>query len=427
MASADVFPEIKKYQADLERCMRCGFCAFWCPIYQEERVEASMTRGKNVMLRSLLEGGLEMTGELADRLSKCLLCMTCSANCPARCDTPSAVIAGRAENVNNRGLAWPSRAVYRWLLPHRRLFGNSVRLASRLQGLLLPRTEGSIRHLSLFLSALGKGRHIPEIAPRFLRQILPEVNSPPPGTATRLRVGYFTGCMTEFVFPEVGKKTVDFLTRHGVEVVIPRAQGCCGAPVFLGAGDFVTGRRMADSLAKTFADFDYVVSDCPTCVSAIKDYRKFLADTPERQAAYNTLNEKIKDITQFMVDVLALPAAAYRAAAVAKGTKITWHDPCHLNRHLGIKSQPRHIMTSIPGIEYIEMPAADRCCGLSGGFSIAHYDLSRKIGDKKIDAVAATGADIVVTSCPGCRIQLIDGLKRHSMPQKVMHIMELLE
>jgi len=242
-----------------------------------------------------------------------------------------------------------------------------------------------------------------------------------------MSVGYFTGCMTEYVFPELGKHIINFLARNGVEVVVPEAQGCCGAPVYLGAGDFDTGRKLADTNAKAFTDVDYVITDCASCASAIKDYKKFLADSPQREEAYGKFGDKVKDISEFLVDVLKLPATAYQPAAGIKGKKITWHDPCHLNRHLGVKSQPRQIINAIPGVEYVEMPNADRCCGMAGTFSIYYYDLSKKIADKKMESIKATGADIVVTGCPGCQIQLIDNTIRHKMPVKVMHIMELLE
>jgi glycolate oxidase iron-sulfur subunit len=427
MTSKAEFEEVKKFEEDLGQCMKCGFCTFWCPVYQEERIESSVARGKNMMVRALLAGDLEYTKEYAERLNKCTLCMTCTANCPAKANIPNVIVAARADEVKAKGVPFPYNIVYRWLLPHRKLFGNVVRFASWFQGIFLPRTQGTIRHLSMFLSALGKGRHIPQIAPRFLRQMVPVVNKPTVADETGIRVGYFTGCMTDFVFPELGKKVINFLTRHGVAVIVPREQGCCGAPVFLGAGDLATGRKMADTNVKAFADFDYVVADCATCSSAMKDYVKFLADTPERQEAYAKFGEKIKDITEFLVDVLKLPPSAYRAVPEAKGKKVTWHDPCHLSRHMGITRQPREILKSIPDIEYVEMPNADRCCGMAGSFSIYFYDVSQKIADKKMEGIDATGADIVVTDCPGCEIQLIDTTMRHDSLVKVMHIMELLE
>jgi glycolate oxidase iron-sulfur subunit len=424
---ADKFQEINRFRSDLDVCMKCGFCEFWCPIYQEERTEAACARGKNMLIRSAIEGQLDFTDELAKKLNQCTLCMACTENCPAKAKIPPVVVAARADMTRARGIKFPYNFVYRYLLPRRTLFGNVVRLASWFQWAFLPKTEGSTRHLAFFLSALGKGRQIPSIAPCFLRQIVPEINRPPAGTAAKMRVGYFTGCVTDFVYPELGKHIIEFLTRNGIEVYVPRKQGCCGAPVFLGAGDFPTGRKMADTNINAFPDVDYIITDCATCASSIHEYGKFLADNPERAKTYAAFAAKTVDITQFLVDILKLPDSAYRAVPEAKGKTVTWHDPCHLCRYLGVKTQPRQILKAISDVAYIEMPNADKCCGMAGTSSIYNYELSKKIADKKMAGIKSTGADIVATGCPGCEIQLLDGAMRNKMDVKVRHIMELIE
>jgi len=421
------FKQIEKFKADLDRCTKCGFCMSACPVYREERVESSVARGKIMLIRALLDSGLGLTDELAEQLNRCTLCRTCAENCPAGTDVPSVIAAARADKVAEKGVPFPYNLVFRWLLPRRRLFGRVLRFASWFQGIFLPKTEGTIRHLSFFLSALGKGRHIPQIAPKFLRESVPEINRPPAGVEVKYTVGYFTGCMTDFVFPELGKKIIDFLTRNGVEVRVPKAQGCCGAPVFLGAGDFTTGRRFADANVKAFKDVEYIITDCATCASAMKDYAKFLADNEARRKDYKEFGDKIKDITEFLVDVLKLPPSAYRTAAEFRGKTVTWHEPCHLGRYLGIKEQPRKILDSLKDIKYVEMRDADRCCGMAGTFSIYFYELSKKIAARKVADIAATKADVVVTDCPGCQIQIIDSLIQHGKPVQVRHIMELLE
>jgi len=426
MAEECGFQEIRRFEEDLGKCMKCGFCASSCPVYQVEKMESSLARGRNMMVRGLLAGDLDYTRRYAERLNKCTLCMACTANCPAKTNMPNVIVAARADQARAVGVGFPYNVIYRHLIPRRTLFGHVVRLASWFQGIFMPRTEGTIRHLSLFLSALGRGRHIPEIAPRFLRQRVPVVNRPPDGVPAGMRIGYFTGCMTDFVFPDKGERIIRFLNRNGVEVIVPREQGCCGAPVFLGSGDFRTGRKLADANVKAFEGCDVVICDCATCGSALKEYAKFLADTAERKEKYTELGAKIKDITEFCVDVLKLPASAYKVSPEAKGKKVTWHDPCHLNRYMGVTRQPREILKSISGIEYVEMPDAGTCCGMAGTFSVKFYELSKQIGDKKAESIEGTGADIVVTDCPGCEIQLIDAAQRKGLPVKVMHIMDLL-
>ncbi len=183
---------------------------------------------------------------------------------------------------------------------------------------------------------------------------------------------------------------------------------------------------MADTNVRAFEDFDYVVTDCASCASALKEYASFLADTPERKKAYTKFGSKVEEISQFLVDVLKLPPSAYKPSPEVRGKKVTWHDPCHLSRHLGITSQPRQIIKSIPTVEFVEMPNADRCCGMAGTFSLYYYELSKKIADKKVAGIKSTGADIVVSSCPGCEVQLIDSVLRNKLPVKGMHSRELL-
>jgi glycolate oxidase iron-sulfur subunit len=425
MVNESKFAQTKKFEKDLNQCTQCGYCTFWCPLYQEEPLETSVARGKVAAIKELVQRTGDYDEKTAEQVDRCMLCMTCAEHCPSKTNAPNVILAARADKVSAKGIRFPYNVVYRWLLPRRTLFGRVVKLASVFQWLFMPKTEGTIRHLAFFLSALGKNRRIPQIASTFLKQQVPVINKPPAGVQTKMRVGYFPGCATNFIFPDIGNKIVKFLTKNGVEVVVPDEQGCCGAPVFLGAGDFKTARRMADANVRAFAGLDYVISGCGTCTSGLKDYEKFLADTPERKASYAAFGKKLKDISEFLVDVLQLPASAYKASPGLQGKKITWHDSCHLNRYLGVKDQPRQILKATQGVEYIEMVRADWCCGMAGSFSIHYYDLSKKIADRKVETIKATDADIVVAGCPGCMIQLIDNTMRHNVPVK--DIMELFE
>ena len=418
---------LTKFHDKVFQCMKCGFCMYYCPVYREIHTEPIVARGRNVLAMELLEGASYDWGQLAERYSKCLTCNRCAQFCPAKVDVATITMAARGDIVAHEGLPFAKKVVFKTLLKSRRLFGLVLRLISAFQW-LLPRSKGTIRHLPLFLSALIKGRQIPEIAKKFLRDQLPEVTSPPPGVATRMRVAFFAGCATDFIFPDIGKKTIDFLTRQGVEVLFPKGQGCCGLPVF-GSGDFTTARELADSNVAVFSaleSVDYIVTSCASCGSALKEgYRTFLADTPERERRYAEFSARVKDINEFIVDILKVPKEAF-TTALPKGTKVTYHDPCHLVRYQKITTQPREILTSLPGVEFVEMREPDRCCGMGGSFNIQYYDLSKQIADHKMSAIADTGADIVVTACPGCMIQLLDNTIQKKMPQRVMHVMQLL-
>lgn len=417
--------ELSKFEKETEQCMKCGFCSYVCPVYQEERIESGVARGKNELIKRLLSGDLEISPELADRFYKCTSCAACTESCPAKAPIPRLIVAARAEVARSKGMRFPYGFAYRRLLSNRNLLGRFLGAASLFQSAFMPKSNGVIRHLPSFMSGLSRGRQVPSIAPKFLRQLAPAVNKPQQGKSL-MRVGYFTGCMNEFVLPQLGLKTIDFLTRHGIEVVMPRGQGCCGAAVFLGGGDFETGRKIADSNLEAFAEFDYIVADCATCACALKEYPRFLPDTPERKEAYSAFAARVTHVSQFIADILDLRASAFETPAALRGKRVTWHDPCHLNRHLGAKEQPRRLLQSLEDAKYVEMPGADKCCGMGGQFNLMNYDLSQRIGERKIDSIESTEADIVVTACPGCQFQLLDGIVRLNKPQKVMSLMEML-
>lgn len=417
--------ELKKVEKYIDQCMKCGFCTFFCPVYQEERVETSVARGKNYLAKLALRGEQQFTDELGKIIGKCLLCKRCVANCPAKAQIDRVVVGARAQMVKNKGLGFIKNLVFRKVMANRKAFGNYVRLARAFQW-LLPKTEGKIRHLPDFLKALGQGRNIPEIAKVFLRDIVKEVNKPQDGKEPKMRVGFFMGCATDFVYPELGLKVIDFLTKRGIEVIVPKGQSCCGAAIYF-SGDFETGRMLADENVKAFKDVDYIVTACGTCSSTLKDYQKYLPDNEEQQKRYEAFEKKVKDSTEFVIDVMKIPPEEFKLKKEFEGKVATWHDPCHLVRYQDIKDQPRAILKGLKGLKYVEMPNADLCCGMGGSFSVYHYDITKKIAGKKMDGIKATGADIVVTACPGCMINLIDNVLQNKMPQKVYHLLELVE
>ncbi len=389
-------------------------------------METSVARGKNFLVKQILAGQQEFTPEMADIIGKCLLCKRCAANCPAKTQIDRVVVGARAQMVKNQGLGFIKNFVFRKVMANRKSFGRYAKLMQKFQW-MMPRTEGKIRHLPDFVKGLGK-RNFPELAKTFLRDQVKPVYKPQNGEKPKMRVGFFTGCATDFVYPDFGLKFIDFLTRHGVEVVVPDTQNCCGAAIYF-SGDLETGRMLADLNVKAFKDLnvDYIVTTCATCSSTLKDYQKYLPDNEEQKQRYEEFEKKIKDSMEFIIDILKIKPEDFKLKKEFEGKTVTWHDPCHLVRYQNIKDQPRAILKALKGIKYVEMPNADLCCGMGGSFSVYHYDLTKKIAGKKMDGIKATGADIVVTACPGCMINLEDNVLLNKMPQKVHHLLELVE
>jgi len=417
--------ELKKIEKFADSCMKCGFCSFFCPVYQEVKEETAVARGKNYLTKLILKGEQEFTPEMGEIIGKCLLCKRCVAMCPAKTQIDRVVVGARAQMVKNKGLPFIKNFAFRKVMSNRKTFGRYVKLASKFQW-LMPKTEGKVRHLPDFLKGLGQGRNIPEIAKVFLRDMVKKVNKPQDGKEPKMKVGFFMGCATDFIYPELGLKLIDFLTKRGIEVVVPEEQNCCGAAIYF-SGDFETGRMLAEQNIKAFEGIDYIVTACGTCSSTLKDYQKYLPDTEDQQKRYEAFEKKVKDMTEFVIDVLKIPPEEFKLKKEFEGKTATWHDPCHLIRYQNIKDQPRAILKALKGLKFVEMPNADLCCGMGGSFSVYHYDITKKIADKKMDGIKATGADIVVTACPGCMINLIDNTLRSKMPQKVYHLLELVE
>jgi glycolate oxidase iron-sulfur subunit len=417
--------ELRKVGEYADQCMKCGFCSFFCPVYQEVREETAVARGKNYLAKLVLKGEQDFTEEMGEIIGKCLLCKRCVANCPSKTQIDRVVVGARAQMVENKGLPLIKDFVFRKVMANRKTFGRYLKLAKAFQW-FLPKTEGNIRHLPDFLKALGHGRNIPAVAKVFLRDQVKRVNRPQNGKDPKMRVGFFMGCATDFVYPELGLKLIDFLTKRGIEVIVPEEQNCCGAAIYF-SGDFGTGRQLAEVNIDAFKDVDYIVTACGTCSSALKDYQKYLPDNEDRKERYEAFEKKVKDSTEFVIDVMKVRPEEFKLRKEFQGKTATWHDPCHLIRYQNIKDQPREILKALEGLIYVEMPNADMCCGMGGSFSVYHYDITKKIADKKMEGIKATGADIVVTACPGCMINLVDSTLRNKMPQKVYHLLELVE
>ncbi len=409
-----------------KKCLRCGLCTIVCPVHEVEADEYTAARGRNLLAREVY-GRKVFDKEFKKRFEKCLLCGTCLLQCPQKIPVDLLTIAVREEMVRQIGLGVAKRFVFRYAMNDRKRFGKILAQACRFQK-YLPGGEGKVRHLPTFLFGLGANRRVPEIAPVFLRDQIPQVSSPAENIGIPKRVGLFMGCAIDYLFPELGKKMIRFLNRHGIEVVTPLEQGCCSLPV-MAAGDSVTARAMAEKNIEAFKDLDLILTGCATCSSALKDYATFFSGADDLKGLeWDPFVCNMRDFSEFFVRDLHLPRQALAAnPGHGQELKVTYHDPCHLGRFQGITAEPRQIISSLPGIDFIEMDGADRCCGMGGSFGILYYDLSKKIADQKAIAIQKTGADAVVTTCPGCRMQLVDALQRHGLKQKVLHLVELLE
>jgi glycolate oxidase iron-sulfur subunit len=225
----------------------------------------------------------------------------------------------------------------------------------------------------------------------------------------------------------VSRATVRVLTRAGCEVVTPRGQACCGAPqddqtLLDLSRDFA--RRNIALFEKVLDDVDAIVTDCAGCSAALREYAEWLHDDPQWAARARRFSDKVRDVTEWLdsiwPDTLKLGHSPVRA---------TYHDPCHLANLQGVRKQPRNLLKRVAGLEMRELPDSFpiRCCGSAGIYNITHTPMALDLLDRKMDDVAATGAELVVSANPGCLLQLDWGRKRSGQKITVKHVVEVLD
>jgi len=284
----------------------------------------------------------------------------------------------------------------------------------------VPRESGL--HLRFALPYLDRDRFIPSIAHPFFLDRYPDERE---GKESQERVGLFSGCSINFLFPSIGESTVRLLTRHRFAVALPKDQACCGLPAF-GSGDLETARALARRNLKAFQHLNLkrILVPCASCFYFLKEgYLKLFPGDEE----VRRWTERIVEPSVFFSKETDLLRSPDHPADPEKKIRITYHDPCHLKREMKIYQEPRSLLRSMPDIDLIEMKQPNRCCGMGGSFNLVYYDLSKKILRHKLDDIASTRADAVVTSCMGCMIQLKDGLRQSKANTKVLHLMEVLE
>ena len=416
---------------DMSQCVHCGFCLQECPTYLQLGLETDSPRGRIHLIQALTEGRAEATPSLVSHLDLCLQCRACETACPSGVPFGRIMESGRAMLVQSGRvpLAWRLRV---WLL--RQLFPYPKRL--RLLFALLRFYQRSGLRWLLRTSRLLR------ILPGGLAEaesMLPEVPSrafeppaePSAGAATARRVALLTGCVMPLLYPRTHEATVRVLDRHGLQVVAPPGQGCCGA-LNLHAGDRRTARELARRNIDAFlaAEVEAVVVNSAGCGSTLKEYGELLEQDPEYAEKAQRFSALVRDVTEFLTE---LPFEPPRGAV---RQRVTYQDSCHLVHAQQVRSAPRELLRAIPGLELVEMASPDRCCGSAGIYSLAQRGMSLRLLDDKMRDVAAAfqaepdgsaGTTVIATANPGCMLQLEAGLRRHGLPGRVVHIVELLD
>jgi len=407
-------------EADYLNCIRCGLCLAVCPTYREHLDEITGPRGRVALARKNLEGELELTPNLVAQMNACFACLACNEICPVGIRPAELVLSMRHVKEQLDPAGWKGS-----------LFGGLVAHPGRMEAATLPLRlyeRSGLRRLVYYLKLTrlmppqvrDMEAMLPHLPQRPLRHSLPVVTQA--RTQSRYRVGFFLGCAQNLLYPQESEATVRVLARNGCTVITPREVQCCGMPARgYGRLDLVRAQARHNIAAFELANVDVIITDCATCGSTLKDYKTLLQDEGEWAPRAEAFSARVRDVSEFLAEIpLIKPKGQVEA-------RLTYHDPCHLRRGQKIWQQPRHLLSLIDGLDYVELPEADWCCGSAGSQLITHYETSVKVMERKASNIASTGAQVVASGCPGCQMQLNTAMKRREWNIRVVHPVTLLD
>jgi glycolate oxidase iron-sulfur subunit len=408
---------------DYARCVHCGLCLNHCPTYRLWQLEADSPRGRIWQMIQVNEGQLPLSSGFVDHIDKCLDCRSCESACPSGVEYGKLVEYARAriETDYERPLLarFARKVVFEKLLPF------PGRIAAAAKALRFYQRSGlqSMARGTGILKLLGlaeRERLLPRIDDEFFFGQLGKTF--PARGLQRARVAFFSGCIANVTFSKLNEATIRVLTANGCEVVVPDQQLCCGA-LAAHAGVREVARELARENSKAFAnrEFDAIVTNAAGCGSTLKQYdHLFSVNEPEHHAAV-TFRGKVRDVTEFLAE-LGLSA---RLKPVAK--RVTYQDSCHLLHGQKVREAPRQLLSAIPGVEFVELPYSDICCGSAGVYNVTQTEASMELLADKMEYAKKTGAQIIATANPGCLLQLRAGTEMYGTGQEVLHVVELLD
>jgi glycolate oxidase iron-sulfur subunit len=364
-----------------------------------------------------------MTPTFVSHFDACLGCMACVTACPSGVQYGPLIERTRAqiERHYERPLAerlfrsmlfsilpYPSRL--RVAMAPLVVFGPILRTLERSGALnVLPRRLRSLIALApqptLGSLIAGTPEHTPALGP------------------SRMKAGILTGCVQRLAFAGVNQATIDVLAAEGCTVQAPSAQGCCGA-LALHAGNIDQARELAKHNIEVFetANLDRIVVNAAGCGSSMKEYGELLHEDPVWAARARAFSEKVRDVSEVLMEIGEPRARRHPIKA-----RVVYHDACHLAHAQGVRTQPRALLTAIPGVELLSPAEADICCGSAGIYNLVQPEPATQLGERKARNIAALEPDIIATGNPGCILQIAAAGRRLGHDWKIVHPIELID
>jgi len=410
-------------------CVHCGLCTSACPTYLETGDENNSPRGRIYLMRSVVDGRIDLTDTVQRHLDLCLDCRSCETACPSgvqygRLIEPFRVDTKKRHQATGQGSGgWFQKIFLHRLFPY----------PNRLKWVLLPARLLQATRLDRLIDTVGLPRLMPGKLRRLYKQLphlqpqgekLPRVL--PAKGERRARVGLFTGCIAEAMFSQTNRATARVLQENGCEVVIPQTQACCGAIHYHSGADRPAvdfARRNAEAFLQ--ADLDAVIVNVAGCGAMLKDYHHLAEEiegVDEQTAQQLTrLKDKVKDISEFLMELGPVkPEGEISLSAV-------YHDACHLCHAQQIRSQPRELLSLIPGMKLLPLEESEICCGAAGSYNLTEPEMADRLGQRKRHHILSANPQAVITGNAGCSLQIQSMLKSSDKPIPVYHPVELLD
>lgn len=387
----------------VQACVHCGFCLPTCPTYQVLGEEMDSPRGRITLMKQVLEKDLPLA-EALPHVDACLGCLACETSCPSGVKYRELISPFRAwaepQRTRSRQERW-----HRWILLRVLPFPRRLRLALRVGLLARPFRRVLPEWMKPMFALLP--RRLPK--PQKVLQYYPAIGP------QRARVALLSGCAQQVLGPEIQAAAIHLLQHQGVEVIVPPAQGCCGALAWH-VGDEPAAKACADINLKAFNmdDVDAILTTAAGCGSALHEY-PMISGSDSAQA----FASKVRDVAEF-IDHLGLRVPS----GVSRQTKVAMQDACHLLHGQGVHGAPRRLLASIPGVTLCDLADPEICCGSAGTYNLDHPEVAGELGRRKAASIVATGADVCVTGNIGCLMQL-----RAHLPKEVraVHTIVLLD
>ncbi|MBV8515746.1 MAG: (Fe-S)-binding protein [Acidobacteria bacterium] len=479
MTTAAPVPGQNPTYEDFARCVHCGICLNACPTYRLWNLESDSPRGRIHQMIHVAQTDLaaigsahpespsesgsvasapsavnsasapsngqgttgatiaigpknktaaraEITKSFVDHIDKCLDCRACETACPSSVEYGKLVEHARA--LIERDYKRPLFTRIARYIAFRKLLPSSERIATLARLIWLYQKTGLQRFVrfSGMLELFGladREQLLPEIEPPFFFKELGRTY--PAVGQKRGRVAFFAGCVAQVAFARLNDATIRVLNANGIEVVVPKTQQCCGA-LAAHAGIRDAARDLARKNLFAFADeeFDAIVTNAAGCGSTLKEYDHLFTEKETEFAQAVAFKSKVRDVTEYLAELgLTTPLRPLKPLYL----RVTYQDSCHLLHGQKVRDAPRDLLKQIPGLELVELPHADICCGSAGVYNVTQTKASLELLNDKMKNITSIKPEVIVTANPGCLLQLRAGVQRVKGKQEVMHVVELLD